>query len=105
MADGERLPLSAEDHLLVGHQPGQPHAVDGDTLDRGGAGVRRRIKALTAELDELWDRRRLERVGRLEDIDLLVEQSYARVYGSNFQDAVAPPRVSEAEDEVVALVA
>ncbi|MCH8025631.1 MAG: hypothetical protein IH866_02445 [Chloroflexi bacterium] len=74
-------------------------------LNGGGADVRRRIKDVTAELDELWDQRRLERVGRLEDIDLLVERSYARVYGSNFQDAVAPPRVSEAEDEVVALVA
>ena len=74
-------------------------------LNGGGADVRRRIKDVTAELDELWDQRRLERVGRLEDIDLIVEQSYARVYGSNFQDAVAPPRVSEAEDEVVALVA
>ena len=71
----------------------------------GGAGVRQRIKDVTAELDELWDRRREERVGRLEGIDLLVERSYARVYGSNFQDAVAPPSVSEAEDEVEALVA
>lgn len=74
-------------------------------LSGGGADIRQRIKDVTAELDELWDRRREERVGRLEGIDLLVERSYARVYGSNFQDAVAPPSVSEAEDEVVALVA
>lgn len=74
-------------------------------LSGGGADIRQRIKGLTAELEELWDRRREERVGRLEGIDLLVERSYARVYGSNFQDAVAPPSVSEAEDEVVALVA
>ncbi|MCH8950224.1 MAG: hypothetical protein IIB87_07600 [Chloroflexi bacterium] len=71
----------------------------------GGAGVRQRIKSLTAELGELWDRRREERVGKLEGIDLLVERSYAQLYGSNYQDAVAPPSVSEAEDEVVALVA
>ena len=74
-------------------------------LNGGGAGVRQRIKDVTAELDELWDRRREERVGKLEGIDLLVERSYAQLYGSNFQDAVAPPSVSEAEDEVAALVA
>ena len=74
-------------------------------LSGGGADIRQRIKGLTAELDELWDRRREERVGRLEGIDLLVDQSYARVYGKSYQDAVAPPSVSEAEDEVVALVA
>ena len=28
MADRERLALPAEDHLLVGDQPGQPHRVD-----------------------------------------------------------------------------
>ena len=71
----------------------------------GGADVRQRIKDLTAELDELWDRRRTERVGKLEGIDLLVERSYAQIYGGNFQDAVAPPSVSEAEDEVAELVA
>ncbi len=72
---------------------------------RGGAGVRQQIKSLTAELGELWDRRRTERVGRLEGIDLLVERSYAQLYGKSYQDAVAPPSVSEAEDEVAALVA
>ena len=77
----------------------------GIAFDGGGPGVRKQIKALTAELDHLWDRRRQERVGRLEGVDLLVERSYAQLYGSNFQDAVAPPLVSEAEDEVVALVA
>ena len=71
----------------------------------GGAGVRQRIKNLTVELAELWDRRRDERVGRLEGVDLLVERSYAQLYGKSYQDAVAPPRVSETEDEVVALVA
>ena len=43
--------------------------------------------------------------GRLDGIDLLIDRSYAKLYGSNYQDAVAPPSVSEAEDEVVALVA
>ena len=74
-------------------------------LDGGGADVRRKIKDVTAELNELWDRRRQERIGRLEGIDLLIDRSYAKLYGSNYQDAVAPPSVSEAEDEVVALVA
>lgn len=77
----------------------------GIALDGGGADVRRRIKNLTAELAGLWDRRRKERVGSLEGVDLLVERSYAQIYGERYQDAVAPPRVSEAEDEVVALVA
>ena len=74
-------------------------------LNGGGAGVRQRINDLTAKLDDLWDRRRKERVGRLEGVDLLVERSYAQLYGKSYQDAVAPPRVSETEDEVVALVA
>ena len=74
-------------------------------LNGGGADVRRRIKDVTAELDELWDRRRQERAGTPEGIDALIERSYAQLYGSNFQDAVAPPSVSDADDEVVALVA
>jgi len=71
----------------------------------GGKGVRQRIKNLTAELAELWDRRRKERAGRLEGVDALIERSYAQLYGKSYQDAVAPPRVSETEDGVVALVA
>ena len=71
----------------------------------GGAGVRQQIKNLTAELADLWDRRREERVGRLEGVDLLVERSYAQLYGKSYQDALAPARVSKTEDDVVALVA
>ncbi len=71
---------------------------------RRGAAVRERIKRISAELEQLWELRRTERVGLLDGIDLLVERSYAQIYGTRFEDVVAPPRVSETEDDV-ALVA
>lgn len=42
MADGERLALAAEQYLLVGEEPAQPHGVDGDTVDVGAAGTLQR---------------------------------------------------------------
>jgi hypothetical protein len=63
--------------------------------------VKQRIADITAELDLLWDVRRQERVGKLEGIDLLVEQSYSRIYGDKYRDVVAPVAV-EAEQEAVA---
>src|SRR5205807_2861296 len=38
--DGQGLPRAAEDDLLVGHQPRQPHAVDGHPRDGRAAGPR-----------------------------------------------------------------
>lgn len=71
---------------------------------KSGATLREQIRRISAELEQLWDLRRTERVGHLDGIDLLVERSYTKIYGSRYADAVAPPTVSEAENEV-ALVA
>jgi len=46
------------------------------------------------------DLRRRERVGKLDGVDLLVEKSYAEVYGGDFRDVVAPPAVEEELDAV-----
>ena len=64
--------------------------------------VKRRISEISDELNELWDLRRRERVGKLEGIDLLVEQSYARIYGPDYQTSVTPVTV---EDENTVAVA
>lgn len=71
---------------------------------RSGAAVREQIKRISAELEQLWELRRTERVGHLDGIDLLVARSYAQIYGNRYEDVVAPPSVGETEDEV-ALVA
>ena len=71
---------------------------------RGNQEVTQRTKEITAELDQLWGLRRRERVGQLDGIDLLVEKSYAEVYGGDFRDVVAPPAVED-ELDAIALVA
>ena len=71
---------------------------------RGDQELTQHIKEITAELDQLWDLRRRERVGQLDGIDLLVERSYAQTYGKDFRDVVAPAAVEE-EGQAVALVA
>ncbi len=71
---------------------------------RGDDGLKQRIREITAELDQLWDLRRRERVGQLDGIDLLVEKSYAEIYGDDYRDVVAPAAVEE-EGQAVALVA
>ena len=71
---------------------------------KSGAAVREQIREISAELEQLWNLRRKERVGLLDGIDLLVERSYAKIYGTRFEDVVAPPTVSEAENDI-ALVA
>lgn len=56
MADGERLALAAEEHLLMGQQTAQPYGVHGDTVhvraagavQRGAGGVRLRAQLLPA---------------------------------------------------------
>ncbi len=71
---------------------------------RGDVELKQRVAELTGELDQLWDLRRRERVGQLDGIDLLVERSYARIYGDDYRDAVSPPAVEE-EGQAIALVA
>ncbi len=71
---------------------------------RGDQELSHRIKKITGDLDQLWDLRRRERVGKLDGIDLLVDRSYAQIYGKDYRDVVAPAAVEE-EGKAVALVA
>lgn len=66
--------------------------------------LKQRVAEITDELNQLWDLRRRERIGRLDGIDLLVERSYARIYGDDYRDVVAPAAVEE-EGQQIALVA
>ena len=66
--------------------------------------LKQRVAEITDELNQLWDLRRRGRIGRLDGIDLLVERSYARVYGDDYRDVVAPAAVEE-EGQQIALVA
>ena len=76
-----------------------------DNGRRRDAHVLRRIQEASRELDGLWDERRRERIGRLEGIDLLVDRAYARAYGEDYDDAVAPPRDAASEREAASLAA
>ena len=64
--------------------------------------LKERVAQITAELDQLWDLRRLERIGRPDGIDLLVERSYAQIYGDNYRDRVAPMAADEKDMALVA---
>ncbi len=66
--------------------------------------LKERVAQVTAELDQLWEIRRSERIGRPDGIDLLVERSYKQIYGDDYRDALAPVAVGDARDQV-ALVA
>lgn len=71
---------------------------------RGDRELKQRVAMITSELDQLWDLRRRERVGKLDGIDLLVERSYVQTYGEDYRDAIAPLAVEE-EGQQIALVA
>ena len=71
---------------------------------RRAPALKERIAKITGELDQLWELRRRERVGHLDGIDLLVERTYARTYGEDYLNTVAPAAVEE-EQDAVALVA
>ena len=71
---------------------------------RGDKELKQRVAKITGELDQLWDLRRRERAGQLDGIDLLVERSYAQIYGDDYRNVVAPAAVEE-EGQQIALVA
>ncbi len=71
---------------------------------RGDRELKERVAKITGELDQLWDLRRRERVGKLDGIDLLIERSYVQTYGEDYRDAIAPLAVEE-EGQQIALVA
>ncbi len=68
---------------------------------RGDEEVHLRIREMSGQIESLWEQRRQERAGTKEGIDLIVQRSYERTYGRGFEDAVAPPRVSEEEEAAV----
>jgi hypothetical protein len=59
-----------------------------------GSALRARVAAIDGELRMLWERRRRERVGRLEGIDLLIHRVYEGLYGPSY-DAVPIPVCEE----------
>ena len=61
--------------------------------------LKQRIVQINQEIESLWEQRRQERAGIREGIDLLVDRAYASVYGDDFENAVAPPSVGDAEEE------
>ncbi len=63
------------------------------------------IAKITGELEALWNRRRQERAGKREGIDLLIERSYESAYGPDFEDAVSPAAVESDGDDVAAMLA
>ncbi len=66
---------------------------------RRDPGFRSLIAKIGSELDALWNRRRQERAGHREGIDLLVERSYERAYGQGFDDVVSPIAVESQVDD------
>ena len=72
---------------------------------RGDLELKQRIAQISREIETLWEQRRQERAGLREGIDLLIDLSYARAYGSDFENAVAPPSVGDAEEEAAILAA
>ena len=48
------------------------------------------------------NRRRRERVGQREGIDLLIDRVYEATYGGGFEDALPPARVGRDEGIVLA---
>ena len=61
----------------------------------GDRTIMTRVHAIDSELEELWQERRRERIGRLEGIDLVVEQEYQRLYGPDY----LPLPVAETAEE------
>jgi hypothetical protein len=67
-------------------------ASNGHKRDRA---VHERIKAIAAEIEGLWEQRRVDRIGKREGIDLVIDRVYEHTYGKDFEDTVSPPGVSE----------
>jgi hypothetical protein len=79
----------------------QLNAERAELFRQAGAGrsgdrtIMTRVHDIDSELQELWEERRRERIGRLEGIDLVVEQEYERVYGPDYRPM---PVVETAEE-------
>jgi hypothetical protein len=60
-----------------------------------------RIHALDAEIEQLWDARRQERIGRLDGIDAVVDAAYRRTYGPKYEESFRPTPVAEPTNEPI----
>jgi hypothetical protein len=58
-----------------------------------------RIKEISAEIDQLWAQRRVDRIGRREGIDLVIDRVYESTYGKDYENSVSPTGVAEADDD------
>jgi hypothetical protein len=72
---------------------------------RGDPALLGRVHEIDAELEQLWELRRMERAGRAEGIDAIVDRTYARLYGAKYEESLRPLPVTEAADERAALAA
>lgn len=64
-----------------------------------------RLHEVVRELEELWERRRRERAGRREGVDLLVDRAYARAYGEGYDDPISPSSEGQGSREGAMLAA
>lgn len=68
---------------------------------RGDPDVKARIRAIDAELQQLWEVRRHERAGRIDGVDAVVDAVYRTTYGASYEEVYRPSPVMEAADEAV----
>jgi hypothetical protein len=66
---------------------------------RGRRDLMARAKEIGAEIDALWEQRRVDRIGQREGIDLVIDRVYEHTYGKGYEDAAAPAAVSEVDEE------
>jgi hypothetical protein len=66
---------------------------------RGKGELMARIKQIGAEIDALWEQRRVDRIGKREGIDLVIDRVYEHTYGKGYEDVAVPAAVSEADEE------
>jgi hypothetical protein len=64
---------------------------------RGKSDIMVRIKQIGAEIDALWEQRRVDRIGKREGIDLVIDRVYEHTYGKGYEDVAVPAAVSDAE--------
>jgi hypothetical protein len=66
---------------------------------RGNRDALARIKTIGAEIDALWEQRRVDRIGKREGIDLVIDRVYEHTYGKGYEDAAAAVAVAESSDQ------
>ncbi len=62
---------------------------------RGDQNVLVRVSVIDQELERLWDQRRIERAGRAEGIDRLIDRQYEQMYGPGEERRPAERELAE----------